>query len=91
MNNAKGNNLDMENAKSHLEKFIQTKEIEKLRDINDVVIDRSLPVMERIISFIQQIGDPYFFKVGDTPVRVKFTKNANTFQESVEHLISNSR
>ena len=99
MDDMKGNNLDMSNivekiesteAKSHLEKFFGTKEIESLRDISDIKVDKSLPVMERLISFIEQIGNPYYFKVNGTPVRVAFTKNAHAFQESVERLVSNS-
>ena len=90
MDNMKGNNLDMEAAKSHLEKFIRTKEIEDLRDICDVKVDKSQPVLERLLSFIEQVGNPYYFKVNGTPVKVAFAKNAHTFQESVERLVSNS-
>ena len=41
---------------------------EQLVDIRDVKIDRSLPSEERIKSFIEQIKNPYQFKVGDTVV-----------------------
>ena len=39
---------------------------EELVDIRDVKIDRTLPSDERIRSFIEQIKNPYCFKVGDT-------------------------
>lgn len=38
---------------------------EQLVDIRDVKIDRSLPSEERIKSFIEQIKNPYQFKVGN--------------------------
>ena len=90
MDKEKGNNLDMEAAKSHLEQFIRTKEIEDLRDICDVKVDKSKPVLERLVSFIEQVGNPYYFRVNGTTVRVAFAKNAHTFQESVEKLVSNA-
>ena len=90
METSKGNNQDMENAKKHLQRFIDEKETDELRELNDVKIDTRKPVLERMISFIEQIGDPYYFKVGGTPVRVTFQKNANTFQECMEKLVSNS-
>ena len=33
-------------------------------DIRDVKIDRSLPVEERMKSYVEQIKNPYLFKVG---------------------------
>jgi len=38
--------------------------VEGLVDIRDVVIDRDLPKEERIKSYLQQIKNPYCFKVG---------------------------
>ena len=43
---------------------------EDLKDISEVIIDTSKPVEERILSFIEQIGNPYLFKVGNTVVKV---------------------
>ena len=43
---------------------------EQLVDIRDVKIDRTLPTEERIRSFVEQIRDPYKFKVGDVVVKV---------------------
>lgn len=51
---------------------------EQLVDIRDVKIDRSLPSEERIKSFIEQIKNPYQFKVGNTVVRVSFANTQNT-------------
>ena len=44
--------------------------LESLVDIRDVKIDRSKPVEERMKSYVEQIKNPYLFKVGNTIVRV---------------------
>ena len=41
-----------------------------LVDIRDVRIDRSLPMEERVKSYVEQVKNPYMFKVGNTVVRV---------------------
>lgn len=76
---------------SDLQKFFENKSttMEELVDITMVEIDKSKPVNERIISFIDQIGNPYYFKVGDTPVRVSFDPNGKSFQATVEKMIRN--
>lgn len=55
---------------------------EQLVDIRDVKIDRSLPSEERIKSFIEQIKNPYQFKVGNTVVRVSFANTQNTITDN---------
>ena len=45
-------------------------DLSELVDIRDVVIDRTLPVEERIKSYVQQIKNPYCFKVGDVKVKL---------------------
>ncbi len=66
--------------------------VEDLKDISSVCINQEKPVVERVLSFMGQIGNPYLFKVGDTPVKVSFTANAPTLQQSMKAiLIKNSR
>ena len=45
------------------------KNLAELVDIRDVVIDKSLPLEDRVKSYVEQIKDPYCFKVGDVVVR----------------------
>lgn len=49
----------------------------ELVDIRNVHIDSSRPKEERIKSFIQQIKDPYNFKVGNVVVHISFSKSHN--------------
>ena len=43
---------------------IEDAKLEELKDLRDVKIDTSLPVIERILSFMIQIENSYLFKVG---------------------------
>ena len=61
---------------------------EQLVDIRDVKIDRSLPSEERIKSFIEQIKNPYQFKVGNTVVRVSFANTQKIMNAFREHRVS---
>ena len=48
------------------------KNLSELVDIRDVVIDKSLTLEDRVRSYVEQIKDPYCFKVGDVVVRVSY-------------------
>lgn len=60
-----------------------------LKDINDVVVDTSLPKEERLRSFIEQIGNPYCYKCGDLVVKVSFAENTSaTLEDRLEHYLA---
>ena len=63
--------------------------LEDLVDIRTVHIDTSKPVLERILSFMAQIKNPYLFKVGDRPVKVEFNDDGPSLQEALEQFILN--
>lgn len=48
--------------------------LEDLQDINDVQIDDSLPYELKLLKFIQQIKNPYFFKVGNVIVNSTYNE-----------------
>lgn len=50
----------MENERSRKEL------LDSLVDIRDVKIDRSMSVEDRMKSYVEQIKNPYMFKVGNT-------------------------
>lgn len=68
---------------------IRTVDKNQLVDLNSVVIDESRPVQERMMSFIQQIGNPYCFRVGDVAVKVVYKENGPTFQQNLEDMLMN--
>lgn len=68
---------------------IRTVDKNQLVDLNSVVIDESRPVRERMASFVQQIGNPYCFRVGDVAVKVVYKENGPTFQQNLEDMLKN--
>ena len=67
---------------------IRTVDRETLVDIRDVKIDRSLPLEERVRSFVEQIKNPYQFKVGNTVVKVSFANTQNTITDNFINMIA---
>jgi RecJ-like exonuclease len=59
-----------------------------LADISTIVIDHTLPHEEKILSFIQQVGNPYCFMSGDIPVRVCFTGTGKSLSQSLINYFS---
>lgn len=62
--------------------------LESLVDIRDVKIDRSKPVEERMKSYVEQIKNPYLFKVGKTIVRVSYAKTQATINDNFVNLLA---
>lgn len=48
--------------------------ISSLKDISEIQIDDGKAAVQRALSFINQVNNPYFFKVGNTPVKIVFAK-----------------
>ena len=61
---------------------------ESLVDISDVKIDRSKPVEERMKSYVEQIKNPYLFKVGNTIVRVSYANTQATINDNFVNLLA---
>ena len=62
--------------------------LESLVDIRDVKIDRSKPVEERMKSYVEQIKNPYLFKVGNTIVRVSYANTQTTINDNFVNLLA---
>lgn len=73
--------MDLEQCQA---KNINDVRLDELVDISTIKIDRDRPVVERILSFMEQVKNPYLFKVGNVPVKVTFSENAQTLQKSLE-------
>ena len=61
--------------------------LDSLVDIRDVKIDRSLPVEERMRSYVEQIKNPYMFKRGTTIVRVSYANTTQTINDNFLNLL----
>ena len=82
--------INYHNLENLKEVNIRTVDKSTLVDLNSVTIDDSKPIPERIYSFLQQIKNPYCFRVGDIVVKVKYKSDGPTFQQNFEELLRTS-
>ena len=72
-----------------MEKQMTRRELlDSLVDIRDVKIDRSMSVEERMKSYVEQIKNPYMFKVGSTVVRVSYANTQATINDNFVNLLA---
>lgn len=62
--------------------------LDSLVDIRSVKIDPTQPVEERMASYVEQIRNPYMFKIGSTVVRVSYADTQATINDSFVNLLS---
>jgi len=78
------------NYKAQAEKRLQSKGFDKyeLSDISNVSIPNSDP-KDKIAAFLQAVGNPYLFRVGDIGVHVSFSgQDGDTLQKRVSALLT---
>ena len=66
---------------------IRSVDKQSLVDLNSVLIDESKPVQERVLSFLQQIKNPYCFRIGNVAVKVNYKSDGPSFQQNFEDLL----
>lgn len=59
-------------------------DLPQLVDISEVEIDTDAPDIDRLDSFIKQINNPYCYKVGNTPVKVRFKSDKPHIKKVIE-------
>ena len=62
--------------------------LDSLVDIRDVKIDRSMSVEDRMKYYVEQIKNPYMFKVGNTVVRVSYANTQATINDNFVNLLA---
>ena len=63
-------------------------DLSELVDIRDVVIDKTLPKEARIASYLEQIKNPYCFRVGNVKVNVSYANTEKTLDDNVISLLA---
>ena len=58
-------------------------DIDELVDINSVVVNRQLPKEVRILQYIGEIKNPYYFRIGNNAVRMQFSSSGLTLQNAL--------
>ena len=64
-------------------------DINDLKDIREIRIDRNLPREERIKQYLKQVGNPYLVRVDDVKVKVRFANNGTSFEDAFEEMLFN--
>lgn len=62
--------------------------LDTLVDIRDVKIDGSGTLDERLKSYVDQVKNPYLFKVGNVVVRVSYANTQATLNDNFVNLLS---
>jgi len=70
---------------------IESSSREQLKSLSDVQLESDAPQVEKILSFIEQISNPYCFLSGKTPVKVCFTENGKKINEAIESILQHMR
>lgn len=70
-------------------KNVDIRKVDKgvLKDIRQIEVSQSLPLAERVKEFVEQIGNPYCFRVGSVAVKVAFTKDGGSFEERFRKML----
>lgn len=66
---------------------IRSVDKDSLVDLDSVQIDSSQSVQERVQSFLQQIQNPYCFRIGDVAVKVNYKQDGPSFQQNFEDIL----
>lgn len=57
------------------------------KDIGKLIINTNIPVTDRILSFIEQVENPYVLRAGETVVEVEFA-GKRSFSNALSNLLS---
>ncbi|MCI8702912.1 MAG: hypothetical protein HFE60_01215 [Anaerotignum sp.] len=66
----------------------QGNNLSNLVDIRDVKIDRTLPMEERVKSYIEQVKNPYCFKVGNVKVHISYSDGGWTMNDTFSTMLA---
>lgn len=62
---------------------IRTVDREALADVRGVALDTSLPKTERIARYLEQVDNPYCFRMGDMVIKLEFADNGPPLQDVI--------
>ncbi len=70
-------------------KQISIKECDKeqLTDLMGIKIDGAKSKEARMLDYLGQVKNPYYFKVGDVAVRLVFDEGGRSLQQCMEELV----
>ena len=64
-------------------------DINELDDLSEIKISKKKKGYERILEFIKNISNPYIFKIDNKIVKIEFTNNGVSAEDSITNIVSN--
>ena len=79
--------MTAEEYRKYLETDFDDVDVNELKDIWKVRIDRSQTKEKRIAQYLKQVGNPYMVRVGNVKVKIRFANNGVSFEDAFEDLL----
>ena len=79
--------MTAEEYRKYLETDFDDVDVNELKDIRKVRIDRSQTKEKRIAQYLKQVGNPYMVHVGNVKVKIRFANNGVSFEDAFEDLL----
>ena len=79
--------MTAEEYRKQLETDFDDVDVNELKDIRKVRIDRSQTKEKRIAQYLKQVGNPYMVRVGNVKVKIRFANNGVSFEDVFEDLL----
>lgn len=79
--------MTAEEYRKYLETDFNDVDVDELKDIRKVRIDRSQTKEKRIAQYLKQVGNPYMVRVGNVKVKIRFANNGVSFEDAFEDLL----
>lgn len=76
--------MTAEEYRKYLETDFDDVDVNELKDIRKVRIDRSQTKEKRIAQYLKQVGNPYMVRVGNVKVKIRFANNGVSFEDAFE-------
>ena len=66
---------------------VRTVDPDTLADLQDVIVNTTLPKDEQFLDHLEQIGNPYCFKLGKTVIKIGFADTNATMEDQLERYL----
>lgn len=81
--------MTVEEYRSLLEKDFSDVDIDDLKDIRDIKIDKNVSQEKRQAQFLKQVGNPFLLRRGSMMIKVSFANNGLSMEQAFENLLLN--
>ena len=79
--------MTAEEYRKYLETDFDDVDVNELKDIRKVRIDRSQTKEKRIAQYLKQVRNPYMVRVGNVKLKIRFANNGVSFEYAFEDLL----